>query len=502
MLYFDEDSDARFFMPEAGTMTTGDLDAMLANLGQTKIGCLIVGVNGQMSNFRSKFVESYLDRFDPAGGITQSAMRGSREKWAFRRVANMAVMERQGVDTNAYLLEGARKLGREAWIDVRMNDIHDGHDENAPIHASLWREHPELRIPGALPGANGYDFSQQTIRDMMVNYIAEANDKYRPGNVILDWMRWPSFLPRGREEELSGLLTDVVRRVRGRVGHPVACKVPITPETALGIGLDVKSWVEEGLISHLFLGTLTVSPDFDVPVERWKEIVGDIPVVVTLYSSWESGFNDSRTFTVEDARGLAAAAYWRGADGIQIFNFFKYLRGDIPDDLILRGQDPVPQRENQRIGRRLFNELHDPEALYSLPRRIYPGWNDSEIHIGDINEICRVAGYLDKWRQTHNDPEGMMPRDTPCVWKLWTAKVPPHDAWLVTDAEGPVKVNGHEVRVGGTFGIPSQTNQRDRKSLKWKVLGPDPVRIPKEWLKDGVTLVETSGHVSTLCIDL
>jgi hypothetical protein len=340
------------------------------------------------------------------------------------------------------------------------------------------------------------------IRDMYVNYIAEANEKYKPDNVLLDWMRWPSFLPRGREEELSGLLTDVVRRVRERVGHPVACKVPITPETALGIGLDVKSWVDEGLISHLFLGTLTVSPDFDVPVERWKEIVGDIPVVVTLYSSWESGFNDMHTFTVEDARGLAAAAYWRGADGIQIFNFFKYLRGDIPDDLILRGQDPVPQRENQRIGRRLFNELHDPEALYSLPRRIYPGWNDSEIHIGDINEICRVAGYLENWRRTHKDPEGMMPRDTPCVWKLWTAKVPPHDAWLVTDAEGTVKVNGHEVKVGGTFGIPSQTNQRDRKSLKWNVLGPDPVRIPKEWLKDGVTLVETSGHVSTLCIDL
>jgi len=28
------------------------------------------------------------------------------------------------------------------------------------------------------------------------------------------------------------------------------------------------------------------------------------------------------------------------------------------------------------------------------------------------------------------------------------------------------------------------------------------VRIPKEWLKDGVTVVETTGHVSTLCIDL
>ena len=58
MLYFDEDSDARFFMPEAGTITTDDFDAMLANLARTQIGCLIVGVNGQMSNFRSKFVES------------------------------------------------------------------------------------------------------------------------------------------------------------------------------------------------------------------------------------------------------------------------------------------------------------------------------------------------------------------------------------------------------------------------------------------------------------
>jgi len=502
MLYFDEDSDARFFMPEAGTITTDDFDAMLANLARTQIGCLIVGVNAQMSNFRSKFVECYLDSFDVTKGIRQPALRGDREKWAFRRLANLAALESQGIDSNAYLLEGARKLGRGAWIDVRMNDIHNGHDENDCLHASLWREHPELRIPGGLPGANGYDYSRKEIRDMYVNYIDEANEKYKPDNVILDWMRWPAFLPRGREIELAGLLTEVLERVCERVGHPVACRVPATPESARNLGLDVETWVRKGLVSHLFAGNFTVSPDFDIPVEQWKAIAKDIPVVVTFFASWESGFNDMHTFTIEDARGLAAAAYWRGADGIQIFNCFKYLRGDIPDDLVLRGQDPCPQRENQRIGRRLFNELQDPEALYSLPRRIYPGWNDSEIYMGDLNEICRVAGYLEEWRKTHKDPEGMMPRDTPCVWKLWTAKVPPHDAWLVTDAEGPVKVNGHEVQVGSAFGIPRETNQRDRKSMHFKTMGPDPVRIPKEWLKDGVTLVETTGHVSTLCIDL
>ena len=294
MLYFDEDSDARFYMPEAGTMTTDVLDGMLANLAQTKIGCLIVGVNAQRSNFRSRFVESYLDRFDAAGGLLQPAMQGSRDVWRFRRCANMAALEAQGVDSNAYLLSGARKLGRGAWIDVRMNDIHDGHDENSSVHAALWREHPELRIPGNIPCGNGYDYRHEKIRTMYENYIAEADEKYRPDNVLLDWMRWPAYFPKGTGRENAPLITDFLRKIRTRLGHPAACRVPIAPETALDVGLDVEAWVREGLISHLFVGNFCVAPDFDVPVERWKKIAGELPVVVTVDYL---GLSGSRGFT-------------------------------------------------------------------------------------------------------------------------------------------------------------------------------------------------------------
>ena len=38
MLYFDEDSDARFYQFEAGTMTSHDLDAILENLARTRVG--------------------------------------------------------------------------------------------------------------------------------------------------------------------------------------------------------------------------------------------------------------------------------------------------------------------------------------------------------------------------------------------------------------------------------------------------------------------------------
>ncbi|MBQ9502142.1 MAG: hypothetical protein IJU70_08310 [Lentisphaeria bacterium] len=481
MLYFDEDSDARFYMPEAGTMTADVLDAMLANLAQTRIGCLIVGVNAQKSNFRSRFVESYLDRFDAAGGLLQSAMRGSRDVWRYRRCANLAALEAQGVDSNAYLLAGARKLGRQAWIDVRMNDMHDGHDENSAIHSELWRRHPELRIPGNIPCGNGYDYSHACIRKMYADYVEEADGKYRPDNVLLDWMRWPAYFPKGTGRENAPLVTEFLRDVCSRLGRPAACRVPIAPETALDLGMDVKAWVREGLISHLFVGNFGVAPDFDVPVERWREIVGDLPVIVSLYNAWSAGLDRSSShgeFTVEEARGLAAAAYFRGADGIQLFNCFRYLRGDTPAELVGKGVDPEKQRENQRIGRRLFNELHDPETLYALPRRVHPGWDDTLVHIGDLDRSFRIPGYLADWRKTHSDPEGTLPRTSPALWKLWTAKVPAAGAVLVTDAQGPVKVNGHEVS------------------------GSSPYRIPREWLSDGVTTVETAGPVSKLYIDL
>jgi len=482
MLYFDEDSDARFYMPEAGTMTTDVLDGMLANLAQTRIGCLIVGVNAQRSNFRSRFVESYLDRFDAAGGLLQPAMQGSRDVWRFRRCANMAALEAQGVDSNAYLLSGARKLGRGAWIDVRMNDIHDGHDENSSVHAALWREHPELRIPGNIPCGNGYDYRHEKIRTMYENYIAEADEKYRPDNVLLDWMRWPAYFPKGTGRENAPLITDFLRKIRTRLGHPAACRVPIAPETALDVGLDVEAWVREGLISHLFVGNFCVAPDFDVPVERWKKIAGKLPVVVTVDYL---GLSGSRGFTnpcagglVEETRGQAAAAYWRGADGIQIFNYFRFLRGDTPEELVKKGVDPEPQRENQRIGRTLFNELHDPEVLYGLPRTVRPGWDDTLIHIGDHDQINRIPGFFEEWRKSHAAPEGTLPRETPALWKLWTAKVPAGGAVLITDAEGKILVNGREVA------------------------GSSPYRIPAAWLVDGVTEVKTSGPVSKLRMDL
>ena len=137
MLYFDEDSDARFYQFEAGTMTKYDLDAILENLSKTKVDTYIVGINAQIANFRNSVFQCYLDGVDILQGPYQPVLRGDHRHWTFRRRANMAVLEAQGIDSNAYLLDGARKLGMAAWLDIRMNDMHNGHDENSQIHTDL-----------------------------------------------------------------------------------------------------------------------------------------------------------------------------------------------------------------------------------------------------------------------------------------------------------------------------------------------------------------------------
>jgi len=478
-LYFDEDSDARFYQFEAGTMTKFDLDAILENLSKTSVGVYIVGVNAQIANFRNSVFQSYLDGFDIRLGPYQPALRGDARHWSFRRRANMAVLEAQGIDSNAYLLAGARGLGMGAWIDVRMNDMHNGHDENSQIHTDFWRDHPELRIPGNIPCENGFDYSHACIRDMYSDFIVEAFETYRPDNVLLDWMRWPAHLPRETGPERAHLITDMLKKLRGRLGQPFACRVPVTPESALKLGLDVKSWVEEGVLSHLFVGNFGCGGNFDVPVERWRTIVGKLPVIVTLEEGWrrEVKYRGAIT-TVEDARGLAAGAYWSGADGLQVFNCMKMLRPPLSSDLLKKGVDPSEQLAYIAKGRQIFNEVQDPDIVTSRPRRVHPGWDDCEIYLGDLDQCNRIPGYYENWLKTHKLPNGVFPASGETVWRLRIGKAPSGDARLFTDAEGKILVNGHET------------------------CGPEPILVPHAWLRDGVTEVKTFSKVTHLYMEL
>jgi len=151
----------------------------------------------------------------------------------------------------------------------------------------------------------------------------------------LDWMRFGHHLTPGRERAEAPILTEFVRQVRAltrewsaKRGHPVhlGARVPAHPDAAVGLGMDGVTWAREGLVDMLVPCPFWTTSDFDIPVELWKERLGesgkDVVVAPGLeYNSrpWHGGKPVANALPC--VYGFAASARARGADAIYLFNF-------------------------------------------------------------------------------------------------------------------------------------------------------------------------------------
>ncbi len=110
---------------------------------------------------------------------------------------------------------------------------------------------------------------------------------------------------------------------------PMSVRVPPTFELAMGSGLDVKTWIDEGLIDILVAGVVHGSMH-RVPVEEYVAACRDTSVQVIAQNlglfwwnrAYSAGvlFGESPVFSTEMCRA-SAATYWRaGVDGLYLWN--------------------------------------------------------------------------------------------------------------------------------------------------------------------------------------
>ena len=138
----------------------------------------------------------------------------------------------------------------------------------------------------------------------------------------------------GEEIEQGKVLTEwmvevreVVRAAEKKWKHPIclAARVPARPEVSMGTGLDAVTWAKRGLIDHLIVAPFWATTDYDIPVERWIELLRGTGVGVTagleinVRPYW---MPTSLPNTPERRRGAAMAALARGSQGIYLFNYF------------------------------------------------------------------------------------------------------------------------------------------------------------------------------------
>jgi len=391
---------------------------------------------------------------------------------------------KEGNDPPKVVVREAKKRGLPIFYSFRLNDTHDFFlEEELPTFKI---EHPEWTIGNMDPNYpyhpvypyTSLDFSVPQVRWLKYRVVKEIFRKYDFDGIEIDFMRSPPHFKPGTEPSNAHILTEFLRRIRWYLnkkeqqrGRPIylAARVDENLEACRLDGFDVKTWMKEGLIDILSLGSGTI----DIEVEKFKQLAEgtNVRIYPCLYG-WPSRYNP---IPAEMVRGLALNYWNQGADGLYLFNWYSYssryqipLLSEIgnPEDLLAkplmfavdRGQPQTAYPHNwlQAV---LPVEL-DRGELVRMPIRVGTDltaspWDQALLRV-DLRVECENLLDSDKLQVTFNgktlsgeerDGGVIMVRVAPEQIKVGENEVVLHLASQQVGAEPPVTVKGVEMLV-------------------------------------------------------
>ena len=244
-----------------------------------------------------------------------------------------------GNDLIQLSLDRARQREIDFFLTWRMNESHGVNEPGNPGNSRFWREHPEFRIGG--PGPFGWCeeqalcFAHEQMRDYQFGFIEELCARYDIDGLELDFLRFPYLFPRATPfEEKAPILTGFVRRIRAMLSGlgksiPIGVRVHNRLDMAREVGLDIKTWLDEGLVQMV-----NISPSYnmqsDSDIEGFRAafpdatLFGELTQCMTRGKTVELSVEQTRKSTPEVLHALAHSFLERGADGISFFNFTYY----------------------------------------------------------------------------------------------------------------------------------------------------------------------------------
>ncbi len=292
----------------------------------------------------------------------------------------------QGIDIAAIFAEESRKRGIEAFYNYRINGSDNDLGPFSRLPMKL--KHPEWLIH-TWPGPVGlWNYAIPEVRRYKLSILREIAERFDYDGISLDFARVCPVLPPGKAWANRDKMNDFMREFRSitqevarKRGRPllIGARIPENLEGCRFDGLDIETWVGEGLVDVLALGIR----NFDVDIAAFRRIVAGTHV--KLYPSVDDhhASDGYATPPIDIYRG-AAANWWRqGADGIQTFNFnhapdFPF-RGVWETHLQAYreiGSPKTLQRKNKRFVAQRRGGGHGPTVIpnaqdWSTPRWMY-----------------------------------------------------------------------------------------------------------------------------------
>ena len=312
-------------------LTIEDVHSYVDIVAQTPVTTFMI-CSGSMLTY-------YKSRYERPLGILKTGQKYGKPNDAklnenmLKYGCNFKLLQEKGTDIIELCVNRAKEKGMEAFISMRMNDLHFTDPElYCPrAQSDIWLNHPEWRM-GSCPGwhADGaLNFAHAGVRDYKLNLIREQCELYDIDGIELDFMRFIVYFPYGQGRDYLDVMTDFMTKVRAIVddvgqkrGRPIllAVRVPARYDLCIEKGLDVPTWHRQSLIDMITVSSHWLG-DPALPVREFKQKLGltDIPI----YASLESGQYNPYEFRSHGMyRAVAARCLQNGADGIYLFNFF------------------------------------------------------------------------------------------------------------------------------------------------------------------------------------
>ncbi len=232
-------------------------------------------------------------------------------------------MDEAGIDMLQVLLDRCHHHGMQFIADIRMNDRHGG------PRKGIAKQHPEWSILDS-----AFDYAIEGVRDAMLTFDKEVLDAYDVDGLEYDFMRWGHMFKPGEGKQNAHLMTDFMRKSRkllneaaarrGRDRLLLGVRVPQTLEECDFLGLDLATWVKEGLVDFIVPSDF-MHIDTNMKTEDFVKLAAgtNCKIYPAIHNriSLDEPNEHYRLMHLENLRAAAQNFYGFGADGISPYNY-------------------------------------------------------------------------------------------------------------------------------------------------------------------------------------
>ena len=232
-------------------------------------------------------------------------------------------MDEAGIDTLKVLIDRCHHHNMQFIADIRMNDRH-----GVPPNG-IAKKHPEWALFGG-----AYDYALAPVRQAMLDFNQEVLDGYDVDGLEYDYMRWCHMFKPGEGKKNAHLLNEFTRKTRKQLDAAskrrgcgrllLGVRVPQTLEECEYLGLDVATWIREGLVDYVVPSDFMHS-DSNMKVEDFVKLAKGAhckvyPAIHPRIS--QDGPNEHhRVMTLSNFQAAVQNFYGFGADGISPYNY-------------------------------------------------------------------------------------------------------------------------------------------------------------------------------------